>query len=395
MRQHTDKRALKRNAVFVQHTARRSGSPISGLTVVDSLLSAGYEVLVIFAIPGPIEQAYLDKGCRVEYLAHGHWLNGRTWFRRSIAAIRDAMAAVRFVGRFIKDRPDLVYANTIVSVSAIAAARVLSIASVWHLRELFEDVGGEMLPPLGGKSVVRAAVRALPNRVICISRAVANNVCGWDKMGEVLVIGNAVPDHTLLNEEVIPSARERFGLCADEFVVAVPTTLRPVKGLEFLILTAALMRDREIGVRFLVSGENGHPFAQHLMSLCEDRRLGSVVKFVGEVKDMSMLYAAADVVCVPSRSESFGRCVIEAFAHRRAVVATRVGGMEELIKNGCTGILVDYGDVESLAGALERLRADPLQRAVIADAGWRQAFNNFSETVVRQRIRAIVETVSN
>lgn len=89
-------------------------------------------------------------------------------------------------------------------------------------------------------------------------------------------------------------------------------------------------------------------------------------------------YRRAAVVCVPSRREGYGMAALEAMAHGRPVVASAVGGLTDLVADGETGLLVPPGDRGALRAALERLLADPEERARMGAEGRRRARERFS-----------------
>jgi glycosyltransferase involved in cell wall biosynthesis len=94
--------------------------------------------------------------------------------------------------------------------------------------------------------------------------------------------------------------------------------------------------------------------------------------------ELQRLYDRAAVVVCPSRREGFGVACLEAMAHGRPVVATRVGGLRDLVVDGETGLLVPPRDVEALRAALERLLADPELRRRLGAAGRTRAAERFS-----------------
>jgi glycosyltransferase involved in cell wall biosynthesis len=93
----------------------------------------------------------------------------------------------------------------------------------------------------------------------------------------------------------------------------------------------------------------------------------------------------ATALVLPSRSEGMGRVIVEAFCRRRPVVATRVGGIQDLVEDGANGLLVDPGDTGSLAAALVRVLSDrPLAERLAEEAGsgverWAAAPEEFAE----------------
>ena len=93
---------------------------------------------------------------------------------------------------------------------------------------------------------------------------------------------------------------------------------------------------------------------------------------------MAQLYAACDIVALPSLNEAFGNVVLEGMAATRPVVATRVGGPEEIVVDGVSGMLVPPADAQALGAALNRLIAEPQTARRMAIAGRRRAVECFS-----------------
>ena len=111
-------------------------------------------------------------------------------------------------------------------------------------------------------------------------------------------------------------------------------------------------------------------------------------------EELQQLYARAAVVACPSRREGFGVACLEAMAHGRPVVATRVGGLLDLVVDGETGIVVPPRDSAALRSALERLLADPDLRRRLGAAGRDRARTYFSwEKVTDATLAAYAEAV--
>jgi len=106
-------------------------------------------------------------------------------------------------------------------------------------------------------------------------------------------------------------------------------------------------------------------------------------------EELERLYDRAAVVACPSHREGFGVVCAEAMAHGRAVVASDVGGLRDLVVDGKTGLLVPPGDVPALRAAIERLLADPELRRRLGAAGRERARERFSwERVTAETLRA-------
>lgn len=160
------------------------------------------------------------------------------------------------------------------------------------------------------------------------------------------------------------------------------------KGLEPLIEALALLPP-SAGLRLRLVGEDwgGAPLVRRLSAALrvEDR-----IDVVGPVSRPQLLdeYARADLLVLPSLFEPFGIVLLEAMAAGLPVVASRVGGIPEVVVDGETGLLVEPGNPEDLASALLRLASDPDLRARMGDRG-RQRSGSYSWDVLIPKVLAV------
>lgn len=167
--------------------------------------------------------------------------------------------------------------------------------------------------------------------------------------------------------------RRRYGLSEDAVVVvhngvSFPESAPPLAGdgLEVIAL-GALIEQKGLDVLLAAAGRSRHPWRitfvgdgplrgqlQHAASAVAAQR----VRFAGWVDDPSGYLRESHVLCMPSRYESFGYAAAEAGAWGRPAVASRIDGLDEVIVCGRTGILVEPGDADALAAALDRLSED-------------------------------------
>lgn len=382
-------------AVFVQFTAKPSGSPISGLMVVDALREAGYEVHTVFAGMGELAEEYRRRCATVRELEHGRWLAGGPWHRRFRRLLREFQAVKRFEQLFEQIRPELVYVNNLTGLAPALAARRRRIACVWHIRELFDDVGGEMHPPWpGGRHRVRRYLRSCASHVVAISRAVEQNVLDGCCRDKTIIIPNAVDDSFFAESRTTAEARRSLGLPLEQPLVGVPGTLRPVKGHEFFLEAAAQVGKAMPEVLFAMTGDGEPAYRERLSQRVGQLGLGDRVRFLGTVADMPAFYRACDVICIPSRSESFGRTAVEAMALGTPVVATAVGGLAETIEDGVTGLLVAYGEVKLLVSALAQVLEDKGFGTPLASAARRYVEQHCQQDAHREKIRDIVRRMA-
>jgi len=171
--------------------------------------------------------------------------------------------------------------------------------------------------------------------------------------------------------------------------------LEPRKGVDVLLEAAipllrehAQLRLRLVGADTGYAVEGGQRYGDRLRLDAPD--VVERVVFEGEVSDEELFqaYADCDVFCAPSRYESFGLVLLEAMSFARPVVASRTGGMTEIVIDGDTGVLVEPGDAEGLRDALRILIGDPELRTRLGHAGRARFEREFAAPVIARRTAA-------
>jgi glycosyltransferase involved in cell wall biosynthesis len=183
-----------------------------------------------------------------------------------------------------------------------------------------------------------------------------------------------------------PEARARIraaeGL-ADAQVILVAARLHPEKGYEYLLDAVRILKEKsKCPFVLLVAGEG--PFAAEYRE--RTRRLGCerLVRFLGFRNDLPDLMVASDVFVLPSVAEAFGLVLVEALYLGVPIVATRAGGIPEIVDHDADGILVPPADSASLASALAGLLLDSARRTRLAGAGRAKVLERFGfEAMVR------------
>jgi N-acetyl-alpha-D-glucosaminyl L-malate synthase BshA len=198
---------------------------------------------------------------------------------------------------------------------------------------------------------------------------------------EIEVIENFVncDVYTPFKDEVKRAEARRRLAAPDEAILMHLSNFRPVKRVVDVVKIFAHIL-REIPGKLILVGDG--PDRSAAEWLAHDLGIQSKVDFVGKLERVNELLPLADLLLMPSELESFGLAALEAMACKVPSIATRVGGVPELIDDGVTGLLYAVGDVEGMAqGALSLLK-DRDRLNAMRDAGRKTAQKRFCSSLV-------------
>jgi glycosyltransferase involved in cell wall biosynthesis len=173
--------------------------------------------------------------------------------------------------------------------------------------------------------------------------------------------------------------KRRFGIPDEKKLVVQISWIIPEKGIGDLLEVARLVHLRTRDVQFVIAGEG--PYREQYMKQAAEMGLAESITWTGLVQDpfSEGLFDAADIVCQLSRwEEVFGWMIAEAMAYGKPVVATRVGGIPELVDEGTTGFLVDRADTDTAAERVLRLIEDGELRGTLGRNGRDKAQAKFN-----------------
>ena len=385
------------HVLFAHNNADLYGSSRSLARLSGRLVRDGHVVRVVLPCAGPFKTLLEGKGVEVVVDATLSVVE-RPAFRSPIRLARFLVGLSLSVRRFrrqIRDfRPDVVHTNTSVIPTPGMAARREGVPHVWHVRECYTEF--PRLWPFYCRHILRYS-----NCIVCISRAVAQQFDTIRKDDRVRTVHNGYPEQEFsgVPTDRVKAFRERYGLRDEELLVGVVGRIKlKRKGQEVFVDAAARLAKDYPQARFLIIGSVFPGNESHLEAL--RRQVASLgladrVVFTGEVDDINAAYEALDIVVVPSAMpEPFGGVVVEGMAFSKPVVSTTIGGPPEIVDDGSTGLLVEPGNAEALAGALARLLDDCALRTAMGVAGRRRYLERFTMEPFYDRILSIYESAT-
>lgn len=174
-------------------------------------------------------------------------------------------------------------------------------------------------------------------------------------------------------------------------VITCVARMEPVKNHDMLIDAVHLLHERGLAFELWLIGGGGGRAA--LEARCLQLGLTSRVRFLGYRNDIPELLAQSDIGVLTSLKEGIPRAALEAMVVGLPVVATRVNGTREVVRDADTGFLVEVGDAVAFADALERLLANPVLRAHMGERGRRVVLAEYDEADIVNNLEGIYREV--
>jgi glycosyltransferase involved in cell wall biosynthesis len=198
------------------------------------------------------------------------------------------------------------------------------------------------------------------------------------------VIANGVANDPPVRDR--EAVRAELGVSRGDFLAVLMAWLRPEKRAPAFVEQVTVAHAVETRVKGLVVGD-GPDYALVARATAESR---GVVRMLGERADALDIMHAADVVCLTSVAETLPMSVLEAMSLGRPVIATRVGGVPEAVRDGETGILVSPDCPSEVATALVSLARDPAGATGLGSAGRARQQRSFSEEAMTRAYAALL-----
>lgn len=190
-----------------------------------------------------------------------------------------------------------------------------------------------------------------------------------------------------VDREEMNRIREKWKLCPEEAVIGIVSKLWEGKGHATLIDAVKELTKELKNVRLVIVGE-GY-LQDELVKQVDRLGLGDRVLFTGFQMDVSEIIATFDVAVLPSFFEGMGRVILEAMAMAKPVVASRVGGIPDLVEDGRNGFLVQPGDVKALAATIKRLLIDKELAGEMGGRGRKMVDEKFNSDIMVRSIEEV------
>jgi glycosyltransferase involved in cell wall biosynthesis len=346
------------------------GGPALHVTYLTrGLTEHGYETTLVAGDVGRGEEsmAFVAEEADVDVLR----LPGLS---RDLSPIRDAVAAWRLARIIRRLEPDIVHTHTAKAGAIGRAATLLAVSGRrpvvvhtfhGHVLRGYFGRGGALLFRVIEMMLARATDRLVAVSPEVRDELVALGVAPMRKFS-VIRLGIELEPRVAFDGDTA-EVRRRHAIPASKFVVGWFGRITAVKRTDDLLTMLTGLRERGVDALLLIVGDGDD--RGRLEQRAHDLGIARSCLFLGYQEDVAPWYAVCDAVILTSAHEGTPVTIIEALAAGRPVVATRVGGIPDVVDEGETGFLVRHGDTHAMAERLEILARDPERRAAMGRKG--------------------------
>lgn len=273
-----------------------------------------------------------------------------------------------------KHKPDLIHSH------ACLSARIAGFMSG---KQKTIYTRHSLLPKMHGmkKHIKILLSRILNSKIIAVSKAVEENLLDeGEKEENIFLVYNGVELPDIRDENL----REKYSLNDDELIITLVGRLERVKGQEHLLKIAEILAETESNFKILLVGEGSERV--NLESYVRDNKIN--VKFLGHINEIDEIYHISDIVVNTSNSEALSFSIIEAFAHKKPVVAFNIDGIKEVVSDGEDGYLVDFLNYEDFSLKLSALISSENLRIQFGKNGYEKVKAKFT-------VKEMVKNIEN
>ncbi len=182
-----------------------------------------------------------------------------------------------------------------------------------------------------------------------------------------------------------------FSFAVDDYLVGIVAHLADHKGHQYLIQATKILKQQSPKIKTIIVGEG--PLSMELDRQAKELDVEDIIFFLGFRKDIPKILSSLDLFVLSSHLEGMGSSILDAMASRLPVVATKVGGIPEVVIHGETGLLVPPRDPSALARAILMLYSDKTLASRLGQKGYELVHRKFSAEAMADKVVRLYEKV--
>ncbi len=373
------------NVLYAVIHGEIAGGQIVCLQIIEALVREGHQALVISPSEGPFTDLLRKKKIPVFIIP----FEKTYFFHRAFQ-----------VTRLLRNQKvDLVHSHGTVqlNIHVRLAARLIGIPCISHIHS--ENVFSSHWLIRQYQIFLDRFTSQLCYRLIAVSKATKESLIQEGiEADRIEVIPNGIDSDRLNGQMTRAEVFQRFQIDPKKQLVTTIGSLCPNKGQEEFLKAAKQVNVDMPNTVWMMIGKDIEfkgAYEAKLKMLAQNLGLNGQVIFTGYQDDPLSLLNACDLFVLPSKREGMPLVVLEAAALKKAVIASAVGGIPEVVQDGETGILIPPGDSQALGLAMLKLLRDPKLARTMGEAGFRRIREHFSECQMVHRTLKLYQEVSH
>jgi glycosyltransferase involved in cell wall biosynthesis len=334
------------------------------------------QLSVILFNEGRLEKEIEALGISVKVFPENRWSSGKI-FCELVREFKQSRAGIVHTHK---------YKDTILAAPASKLCGIPHVVRTVHgLSEPFKGLQAFKMNVY--EMMERTVHRCCVDAIIGVSSQIESKYKADEAVSIVTCIRNGID----LEKKPIQAdrwlTRKELGIDVETCLIGTIGRLTPVKGLSYLLRSVSILLRQRANVRLLIVGDG--VIRKDLEAQTRDFGISENVVFLGHREDTLELMQALDIFVLPSLSEGIPMALLEAMAASRAVVASRVGGIPEIVEDGVEGILVEPMDVNRLAESCVRLIDSPETAMKMGEQARKRVVQDFSASVMADRVEGL------
>ncbi len=388
---------LNEKILFIDNDSGFTGSTISLGYLIKGFCNNNYDVFVLTAKSEKFSSLYVKLGAKPVFFRfpkmENFYLDLHFTNKEPVFTFRGFNKFIKnvikfFVGLYVtylkikEISPDLLYLNEYVVIQSALAGYLMKIPTVTHVRSRYLKGTFGVRNYLLSKSLIK-----FNDLIFAISKQEADQIIKFyhTNYEKVLVVGEFLNEENFRNFSNIDILKKKFNLPIGGKIILMLGEILPIKGTIDFIKAAQIVIEKNENVCFVIAGKTpsnknkllGNYFKE-CMAISNLPWLKNSIRFTGEVSNTNELIACCDILVSPSTETHFSRPIIEAWAMKKAVIATETEHTKDLVEHNINGLIVKIGSPKEIAVTILKLLYNKELLENIGIEGYTKAFKFYN-----------------
>ncbi|PJB00121.1 MAG: hypothetical protein CO128_01440 [Ignavibacteriales bacterium CG_4_9_14_3_um_filter_30_11] len=406
---------IKKKILFVDHDIGLSGSTISMSYLIKEFCNTGFKVLVLTKNDSKGLKYLSNSGAEIiqyssspfksitlslHFSDKGSFLSkkwSKNLFKDLIRFFNGIILSVKIINKY---KPDLIYLNEYVTIQFALYAKLRSLLVFVHIRSLFIDQKFNIRIML-----LKKALKNIPQNIFAITKLEAEQLNSIkNEKVKIEIVPEFLFEEDFHLSDNLEKIKKSFGTKDSSKIITFLGGIKEIKGSIDFISAIELLSEDYPNVKFILAGkifdntvsQDVYPYFKMCNEFIDRPKVKPFINVLGEIENIKDLLSISDIIVSCSIESHFNRPIIEAWALKKAVIATDVSHSIKLIENGSDGILVPKNNPKELANKIKKLLNDESLLSNLGLNGYKKAKDNFDgKSYTKKIVNYCIEIFNN